>query len=79
MYECHNCGGYFHHDDAPPIEIDGHLVCPECVCSECDGTGLTEIAIGVDGYGDRPAARADVEVECGYCGGTGMEPLDEEA
>jgi len=37
MYECHNCEGYFHHDDAPPIEINGCLVCPECVCGECEG------------------------------------------
>ena len=37
MYSCRNCEGYFHHDDAPPTEIDGHLVCPECVCGWCGG------------------------------------------
>ena len=63
MYECHNCGSYVHHDDAPPMEIDGHLVCPECVCAACNGTGQ---------IGD------DDDRCCAYCDGTGMEPLDRE-
>jgi len=30
MYECWECGAILHHLDAPCVEFDGHLYCPEC-------------------------------------------------
>ena len=31
MYSCYGeCEGYYHSDDAPCVDINGHLYCPEC-------------------------------------------------
>lgn len=45
-------------------------------CTECNGTGVREITIGGDGYGDRCGAEADVETVCWACQGTGVEPVE---